>query len=353
MQNQAKRGRPHRRKRASSASRSVTMADVAKTAGVSTATVSRVLNGLSTVDHDLAQKVTTAIEKTGYVPNRMGRALRKQRSETWAAIVPDIQNSFFTSVITQVERIALDHGFVVVLCNTDERPDRQRHYIATAVAQQMSGVVVAPTALSEFSIEPLLNAHVPVVLIDRVPDGPETDSVTVDNTMAGALAAQHLLSQGFTHPACVAGPDDVDATEDRLNGFRKVLSEAGLPLSDSRLRRVDLQADGAEIATRSLLSDPERPDAIFAVNGPLTVGAFRGIQAHGLNLPTDIGLIGTDDDEWTQMVSPAVTVIQQPIDRIGRFAGELLAARSAGSNDPAHHIVLTPTLVPRGSTVRL
>lgn len=346
-------GGVRRRRSTSTGPRNVRITEVAKAAGVSTATVSRVLNGVASVAPDLVESVNRAITATGYVPNGAGRALRRQRADTWAAVVPDVQNPFFTSVVAEVEEVALAHGYSVVLCNTDERLDRERRYLATVVAHRMSGVLLAPASHQYSDIAALRAAHIPVVLVDRVPVDADADTVVVDNLLAGELAAQHLVAHGYRRLACITGPRDASATEDRLLGFRRALAAAGVDFTDDMVRRSDLRSGSAEVAMRSLLAGANPPDGVFAANGPCTLGAFRGIQAHGLSLSTDVGLVGTDDDVWTRMVSPAVTVIQQPVQQIGRYAGELLASRSAGSADPPHRITLTPTLIVRGSSARL
>ena len=331
----------------------VTVVDVAKKAGVSTATVSRVLNGIATVDGELVSRVQEAIVSTGYVLNGAGRALRRQRSDTWAAIVTDILNPFFVAMVAALEDVAAEHGFSVVLCNSDKRIEREREYVATAIRHQMAGVVVAPTSPSRFNIEPLRTSGTPVVFVDRVPHIEGVDAVTMENREAGRIVARHLLSQGFRRPGCVVGRADVTTTEERLEGLQEVYAAAGIPVPEAQVRRTDLREDGAEIATRSLLAAPDPPDCVFASNGPSTVGAFRAIQGLGLRLPDQVGLVGTDDDVWTRMVTPAITVVQQPVRKIGRLAAQLLLARSEGTPTPTDQIVLPPTLIPRLSTTRV
>lgn len=329
----------------------VTISDVAARAGVSRATVSRVLNDLPSVNTDMVERVRRAIADTGYVPNGVGRALRLQRADTWAAIVPDVQNPFFLSVVAAIENIAVTRGYTLVLCNTDERLDREQSYINTALVHRMSGVVIAVASTDKSDISPLLTNRVPTVTIDRTTSHHQTDSVTMDNIEAGYLAGRHLIRLGYRRIACITGPPDVSATEDRLRGFRRALQEAGFPLSENLVRRTDLRSESAEIALRSLLVSSKQPDAAFATNGPSTMGAYKAIKALSLNMPDDIALAGVDDDVWTRMVSPAVTVIQQPVTEIGQLAGQLLINRLTNDSEDLHNIVLPPTLLPRGSTV--
>jgi LacI family transcriptional regulator len=333
-----------------STGRPVTIRDVAKSAGVSSATVSRVLNGVGSVAPDLADRVRAAAAETRYVPNSNGRALRRQVSDVWAAIVSDVQNPFFTGVVAAIERVALTSGFSVVLCNSDEQLTRERDYLGVAIAQQMAGVVIAVTSEVESDLAPLVSAGIPTVVVDRRVHDHVGDAVLVDNRLAGRLAADHLIEQGYRRLACITGPADVSTAEDRLAGFQERLADAGMPIRLDWIRRENLRAEGGEAAMRTLLASAERPDAVFTTNGPLTEGAYQVLQAEGMAIPGDLALIGVDDDHWTRMVSPQVTVIQQPVAEIGRLAGDLLADRATNGTREPRQIILTPALLPRAST---
>lgn len=324
--------------------------DVARAAGVSSATVSRVLNGAATVDPELARRVREAAAESGYVPNPNGRALRRQRTDVWAAIVSDLQNPFFTSLVAAVENVAVRSGHSVMLCNTDEQLVREQGYIATAIAQRMAGVVISVTSEQESDLSALLAAGVPTIAVDRrVHDFPG-DTVLLDNVRAGRMAAQHLLELGHRDIVCLAGPSGVSPTEDRLRGALDALDEAGFPHDDRRMLRSDLRADDAESIVRDLLHGAHRPDAIFATNGPVTAGAYRAIQESGLSMPDDISLVGVDDDRWAQMVRPNVTLVAQPVEEMGRRAAEQLVLRGGEPDAPALHLLLTPRLLVREST---
>lgn len=327
----------------------VRITDVARAAGVSSATVSRVLNGASTVDAELAERVRAAAAASGYVPDPNGRALRRRRTDVWAAIVSDLQNPFFTSLVAAVEHVAVRSGHSVMLCNTDEQLDRERGYLSTAIAQRMAGVVVSVTSEQDSDLSALLAAGVPTVAVDRrVHDFPG-DTILLDNVRAGRMAVQHLLELGHRDIVCLAGPSGVSTTEDRLRGALDAMDEAGIPHDDRRMLRTDLRPDDAEATVRDLLDGPHRPDAIFATNGPVTAGAFRAIQDSSLRMPEDISLVGVDDDRWTEMVRPSVTVVTQPVEEMGERAAEQLLLRGADADAPALHLLLTPRLLVRQS----
>lgn len=323
--------------------------DVARAAGVSSATVSRVLNGASTVDPELARRVREAAAESGYVPNPNGRALRRQRTDVWAAIVSDLQNPFFTSLVAAVEHVAVASGHSVMLCNTDEQLDREQGYLSTAIAQRMAGVVVSVTSEQDSDLSGVVAAGVPTIAVDRRVRDFAGDTILLDNVRAGRMAAQHLLELGHRDIVCLAGPSGVSTTEDRLRGALDALDEAGIPHDDRRMLRAGLKADQAETMVRELLAGPRRPDAIFATNGPVTTGAYRAIQDSGLRMPEEISLVGVDDDRWAQMVRPAVTVVAQPVEEMGRRAAEQLLVRGQDPDAPALHLLLTPRLLVRGS----
>lgn len=328
-----------------------TMADVAALAGVSTATVSRVLNGKASVDPALARRVMEVVESSNYVPNGAGRALRRSRSDLWALIVPDVKNPFFTSIMESFESAALDAGHTVVLCNTKEDLAREKAYVDQMLAQQVAGVVLAATSATSSSVTKLVSAGVPVVLFDRRVRGFDGDIVVVDNDLVGQLAAEHLIEQGVRHPFVATGPETVSSTHDREDGFLRVMGRTGLKIDPRAVLRLDLTADRAEDRLVSALEACPETDGVFAANGPLTAAVYSALRRLGRRLPDDVALVGVDDDHWTTMVSPQVSVVSQPVNELGRWAARLLEAREQRELDPAK-IVLEPTLLVRDSSRR-
>jgi LacI family transcriptional regulator len=327
----------------------VTIHDIAAAAGVSSATASRVVNGVPTVDPALARRVTEAIEAHGYVPNPNARALRRRMSSIWRVIIPDLQNPFFIGVVSAIEEAAGQHASSIVLSNSDEHLDREREAVWSAVAEQAAGVVIACASESKSSVGPLQDAGIPVVLIDRRVRDYSGDAVYIDNRRAGQLAAEHLIARGYQRLACIAGSVDVSATEDRLAGFRAALEAAGGDLPDCLVRRTDRRIDRGEESLRSLMALPSPPDALYVTSEPLTAGVYRAAQDTGMDMPGDLGLVGTDDAAWMSLVRPGVTTISQPVDQIGSLAGEMLARRSRDPEVARGTITLEPSLVERAS----
>lgn len=326
----------------------VTIRDVARVAGVSVATVSRTLNADPTVDPGLAARVREAVATSGYVRNAAGRALRRQVADTFAAIVPDL-NPFYTGVLATFESVVIESGYSVMLCNSAEDVERERRYAVAASAQQMAGAILAVTSEDDTEPTQILAASMPVVLFDREVTGYDGDFVVIDNEMTGELVAEHLLDQGSRRPACIAGPVGVSTTEGRLRGFTAGLARAGVRLSPEQVVRASLSAAGGGAAMRALIDLDDPPDAVFATTGPLSVGAYQALQ----ELPHPAGrvaLVGHDDDQWTQIVRPQITVVRQPVEEIGQVVAEMLLARALGDTGPGVRRVLTADLVVRQSS---
>ena len=338
------------RTRTDTASIVATIVDVARAADVSTATVSRVLNGTSGVSADRAERVREAAARLGYVPCGSARALRRQQATVWAAIVPDIANPFFTALVRGIEDVARARNHRLVLCNSDEDLEREASYLDIVVAERMAGVVIAVASNRDSSLAPLLERGVPTVAVDRRPAGSRLDSVVVDNRSGAAEATAHLLAAGCRRIACITGPRRVSTSTERLDGYRDALVQHGFAIDRTLVRRADFKEEGGYRATRSLFESSSAPDGLFIANNPMAVGALRALRELGRAVPRDVALVAFDDSPWTTLTTPELSVVAQPAYEIGRVAAELLATSSV--ERPARTIVLSPTLVVRASSVR-
>lgn len=327
-----------------------TIGDVAGLAGVSKATVSRVLNSSRTVAPEKAKAVHDAIVKLGYEPFGPAKALRQSRVRIWAVIIADIQNPFFTSVVRGIEDVAHVNGYRLVLCNSDDDLGKEASYVDIAVRERMSGVVIAAASSKSSHIDRLRDDGIPVVAIDRRLDDAKVDAVVVDNTAGATEATLHLIESGYRRIGCIAGPAEVSTSAERLAGYRNALRLAGHRYDKSIVRRADYREAGAYKVTLNLLDQPEPPDALFIANNLMTVGAIRAIHERGLSIPDDIGLVGFDDSPVAELLRPMVTVVAQPVIEIGRTAAELLL--DADPSRPARDVVLAPRLIVRESSRR-
>lgn len=324
--------------------------DVARAAGVSPATVSRVLNGTGRVSADRAERVRAVVAKLGYQPFSPARALRRQATDVWAVIVADIENPFFTLIVRGIEDGAQKRGFRVMLCNSDEDLEKEAGYIDVALAERMGGVVIAVASTQKSRLAPLLERGVPVVAIDRRPAGHDVDCVLVDNKLGAAQATAHLLEAGARRIACITGPRRVSTANERVAGYEEALRAAGRTLEASLVVREDFRPRGGYDAIQRLCAGAEQPDAVFVANNLMTVGALRSLRDLGLRVPDDVRVVGFDDAPWAALVQPPLTVVSQPAYEIGRIAAELLLEKREDPGREPREVMLVPELIVRESS---
>lgn len=328
-----------------------TLSDVASRAGVSPATASRVLNGKATVAPELAERVQAAAAELQYLPNGLARGLRRRESRVIALIISDVENPFFTSLSRGVEDAAHADGFSVILCNSDESVTKEHHYIGVALQERTAGVVLSSTGSAE-SVRMLRDHDIPFVAVDRPMPGAATDTVVVDTRTAAENATRHMIEQGYARIGCVAGPSGVATADERLQGYRDALRAAGRRVSSRMVRRSEFKAAGARAAARQLLDREERPDALLVSNSVMARGVLEAMAELGLRSGRDVGLVAFDDDPWTSLITPPMTVIAQPAYDLGLVSTQLLLARIGAPERAATTTTLHATLIPRGSTER-
>ncbi len=326
--------------------------DVARQAGVSTATVSRVLSGKSNVSDELRERVLETIRELNYRPSRVARSLRVQRSSIIGLIISDIQNPFFTSVVRAVEDVAQQRQYSVFLCNSDEDFDKELTYIELMLAEHVAGIIVSPTASSNEIYQRLVEMRVPIVALDRRVEDVSIDMVVGDNVAAAHTVVNHLIENGFQRIGAVLGTPDASTGAERQQGYVDALREHGLPVLPELVRSGPPRSPNGYALTMELLQQAEPPDAIFTGNNLLTVGALRAIHELGLRIPEDIGLAAFDEMDWMFLVKPALTVVMQPTYEMGRLAAEMLLERIADPDRPPLQVVLQPTIKVRESSRR-
>ncbi|KYH43217.1 LacI family DNA-binding transcriptional regulator [Branchiibius sp. NY16-3462-2] len=335
-----------------------TIKDVAARADVSVATVSRVLNGVASVDPAMARRVRAAAKALGYEGNPVARSLRTQKSDLLALIISDIGNPFFTAVARGVEDVAQTAGYSVLLCNSDEDSQKESRYLDIARRSMVAGVLLSPNAGGS-DVSALLNANIPVVAIDRALND-AIDSVFVDSSEGARSATEHLLEQGWRRPACITGPREADTAERRARGFREAMTRAGDRHPDSLIRYADYRVAGGRAAAADLLDTSTPPDALFVANSEMVIGAIEEIRSRGMRIGHDIGLVGFDDTPWAPFVEPPLTVIDQPAYNIGAEATRLLLQRvnrsphnsTTRTSDIARMVLLRTSLTVRESSLR-
>lgn len=325
----------------------VKIKDVAAAAGVSTATVSRVLSDHPHVRAHVRDRVLAAVAELEYRPNLLARSLRARQTNTIGLILPDIRNPFFASISRAVEDIAYEHGMTVILCNTDENPEREALYLEVMRAEQVSGVILSSTQRIARLAD--LNLDVPLVLVDRAFKNSNVDAVLLDNMSAAAELTTHLLERGYRRIAALIGDTNTTGRE-RQRGYEAALREYGLAPLQSLIKIVRPRIDTGCAAAIELLEAAQPPDAILAGNSLLTAGVLQAIRKRNLRIPQDVAVVGFDEPLWASLVEPAITTMAQPTDDIGKTATELLLQRIAEPQRPARKVILQGELHVRASS---
>ena len=330
-----------------------TIHDVAKSAGVSPITVSRVVNRLENVRPDTRARVEKAIEELGYVRNLAASSLRSNETYTLALILPDITNSFWTTVARGVEDAAQKDGYSVLLCNTDEKPEKFTKYLDTVLQQRVDGVMLVPVTNDSLHLSQLGNRNVPTVILDRRVPNWAGDSVTCDSIAASRALVQHLLKLGHTRIAIISGPAATSTAEDRVAGYCLAMSQAGIPLDPSLIMRGEYRFSSGQAMAHNLVHSGLEPTAIIATNNAIAEGVLEELKSEGKKIPGDMAVVCFDEISEMERFFPFLTIITQPAYDIGFKATQLLLSRIK-SNDPlpGRQVILPTQLVLRYSCGR-
>jgi LacI family transcriptional regulator len=324
-----------------------TISDVAKKSGVSTATVSHILNGTRYVSPEVQKRVLQVIDELGYQPNSLARSLRMKETHTLGLILPDSINLYFAEIQNGAERAAVDQGYTVILCNTEGDPEKEKRYVSVLRSKRVDGILfISAGPRSQLEIDETY----PMVLVDRDLPGNKVDLVTSDNYEGGYMATHHLVSLGHRRIACITGPDEIVSSGRRISGYRQAMKEAGLPFDPQLVEAGDFHPASGRAVTEKLLRLPDPPTAIFAFNDLMAVGAIQAAGEAGRSIPGDLALVGFDDIELASFLQPPLTTIRQPKQEMGRLAVELLLSRIHDRNQPVRRITLPVSLILRESS---
>ncbi len=321
-----------------------TMVDVARVAGVSLKTVSRVVNQERGVRPETEARVRDAVQALGYRANDIARNLRRGRpSATLGLVIEDVRNPFYSGIARAVEEVARRHGYLVIIANSDEDPSSERAAVGTLLGRQVGGLLIVPAGRDHSYLMDEVQSGTPVVFMDRPADSIEADEVLLDNVGGAARATEHLLAQEHRRIGVVGDPPTVPTIAERVAGYQDTLERAGIPVDESLIRVGAHDVRDAEAATRELLALADPPTAIFATNNRACIGALHALRV--TDAPT--ALVGFDDFELADLLK--VTVVRHDPSDMGRRAAELLFGRLAGDERPPQRVVLPTELVVRGT----
>lgn len=339
-----------------------TIRDVARQAGVSTATVSRVISGAGAARPQTRARVLAAASTLGYRPSAVARSLKLRTTRTLGLLVTDIQNPYYPEIVRAVEDAALERHLAVLLCNGADDPGREDRYLDLLVDRRVDGIIIASSGLQERHGAWLARRSVPVVLVNWAAPDLRLAAILGDNRGGGRLATEHLLSLGHRRIGHLSAPARNAAAAERLDGIRRALAEAGLDPASLAVVEGDGRVAGGERAANELLERKPDVTGIVCYNDLTAIGAVRGLRARGRHVPVDVSIVGYDDIALSAWVDPALTTIAQPTAEMGRWAvrrlGELIGRAadalaqdgSAAVSDERSPVILPVELRIRAST---
>lgn len=327
-----------------------TIKDVAKLAGVSTSTVSHVLNGTRFVSDEKRDKVESAVRELNYRPSSIARSLKGQRTKTLGMLVTASRNPFFAEVVHGVERQCYRQGYTLFLCNTEGDVERMEANLDALEEKRVDGLLLLCSEVNDDIIN-LLEAErsVPIVVFDWGPESHNVDRIYDNSMLGGAIATRYLIEKGHTRIGCITGPLERRSAEERLDGYRQAMEEAGLSIRFDWIIQGDYSCEGGVAAIQQFLSLPERPDAIFASNDMMALGVISEAARQGLRIPDDLSVIGYDDIYISRYTAPPLTTIHQPKMRIAAQAVDTLIERLDTQRQKGKMIIIEPTLIERES----
>jgi len=327
---------------------------VASKAGVSTATVSRALADFKGMRENTRKKVLNAIKDLNYEVDSVARSLRQNKTNTIGIIVSNVLSPFYSIIAKSVEDKALESEYKLILCNGDDDPSKELEYLKILKSNKVDGIILTPTGRNADYINNIIEAGINVVLLDRMVEGVNCDSVLVDNYKGSYTAIKYLTGKGYRRIAFIGGYTDRTTGRQRLAGYNNAIKDAGLKINNDLIKIGDFKKESGMKLTREILEKSYRPDAIFAANIDMTLGCLIAIREAGLSIPEDIAIVGFDDPDWSTIVEPPLTVISQPVYDLGSTAAELLIKNISNKRDNSDRkpctITLNTDLIIRNST---
>ncbi|WOZ77449.1 ribose operon transcriptional repressor RbsR [Kosakonia sacchari] len=327
-----------------------TMKDVARLAGVSTSTVSHVINKDRFVSEAIREKVETAIKTLNYAPSAIARSLKINQTRTIGMLITASTNPFYSELVRGVERSCFERGYSLVLCNTEGDEQRMNRNLETLMQKRVDGLLLLCTETHQPSQEIMQRyPSIPTVMMDWAPFDGDSDLIQDNSLLGGDMATQYLIGKGHTRIACITGPLDKTPARLRLEGYREAMARAGLVIREGDEIESDFEFGGGFDAMQALLAMSERPQAVFIGNDAMAVGAYQALYQAGLKIPQDMAIVGYDDIELARYMTPPLTTIHQPKDELGELAIDVLIHRIAEPGLQQQRLQLTPILMERGS----
>ena len=331
-----------------------TMKDLARETGLGLATLSKYFNG-GTVREKNRVLIEAAVRKLHYVPNEVARSLKTQHSRVVGVVIPELSNTFITSIISSMEDILRKHDYAVIVCDCRSDIRREKEAVEFLMHRRVDGLINMATDTTGAHLKSALAAGIPVLLVDRLIESlrSKVSAVIIDNAHAAGQAVRKLTGLGHRHIGLVLGSPNLYTTDQRLSGYLDALKEAGIEPDEEYIRYGDYTMDGGYQAVQDLLALKQRPTALFTTNFEMTLGAMLALQRNGIRIPEDLSVIGFDKLELFGEIFPDLTLIRQPQLSIGREAANLMLDLLGNDGSFSHRIVTLSTELTEGSSVSM
>lgn len=328
----------------------VSIKDVAKEAGVSISTVSRVLNNIDIVNSDTKQKVLKAIEKLNYRPNIVARSLKTQKTRTIGIIIPDISNQFYAEIVRGAEDVSNIYNYNVILCNTDLNCKKEEEYIHVLEEKMVDGIIYMSRFLQSNILTLLKEIKTPIVLVETRDKDKVFPSVTIDNEKAAYDAVNYLLKRGNTKIGYLGLSSDIlNANSIRYLGYKAALKDASIKLDNEIIRFIELNAKDGYLAMKDIIKKGKNPDAIFCASDDVAMGAINALRDEGMNVPKDMDIIGFDNIYASSIFYPKITTVAQPMYDMGSVGMRMLIKIINNEDIDKRHYKLPYHIIERGS----
>jgi LacI family transcriptional regulator len=334
--------------------RLISLKDLADELGISISTVSRALKNNPMISPELTQKIKKLAIQRNYIPNPLAMGLLRQQTKMIGVIVPDLVTHFYSSIISGIEEVAKENGYFIIIASSNESLEKEIESVNNLLKSRVEGLIVCISQETNTfeHFEKLVQNEIPLVFFDRVPELPEVPSVTVDGVEAAKNVTHHFYENGCRRIAYISGPEHLNISKHRKEGYLKGLQECGLQLIPDLLVECNLNAEEAKLATKKMLSLEQIPDAIFGINDTIVFAAMKEIRKHKLKIPKDIALVGFTDEFHSTVVEPALTSVTHPTLQMGREAARLFFESIKNEENFAEKVVLPTKLVVRESSVK-
>lgn len=315
----------------------ITIKELAKELKISTSTVSRALADKWDVNPETRKAVLELAERWNYHPNPISLSLKQQQTMTIGVVIPEFMTSFFPEVIVGIQTTLEAEGYSVLISQSDESYEKEIKNIKNLEARFVDGLIVSLTkeTVDTGYLESLLNRHMPLVLFNRVCDKLDTPKVTIDDCKWAFEAVEHLINQGYKRIIHLTGPENLELSKQRKKGYIDALTKHNIPIDPELIIPCGVMMEKGVIAAHRILEMKELPDAIFAINDPVAIGAMKTLQKNGIRIPEDIGVVGFSESKMAVIVEPNLTSVEQPTFDMGKIAAELLLEQLKNKKDEA------------------